>query len=131
VEIREIEAGELETLVTIAKAAQPREFASVSGFVDWRKQAQEMVWLLAEEDGEVRGAAYALTGWHTPRHRAIGVVLVASPRRVLVMAPLLAACAGFGMAWIATELGRRLRPEAGHGRPDRASGGGRGSLGRP
>ena len=51
VEIREIEAGELETLVTIAKAAQPREFASVSGFVDWREQARDMVWLVAE-DGE-------------------------------------------------------------------------------
>jgi GNAT superfamily N-acetyltransferase len=81
VAIREIQADELETLVTIAKAAQPREFAAVGGFVDWREQAQEMVWLLAEEDGEARGAAYALTGWHTPPHRAIGAVLVAPEQR--------------------------------------------------
>lgn len=80
-EIREIEAYELETLVTIAKAAQPREFASVSGFVDWRKQAADTVWLVAEEDGTTRGAAYALTGWHTPPHRAIGAVLVAPGQR--------------------------------------------------
>jgi GNAT superfamily N-acetyltransferase len=81
VEIREIDAGELETLVTIAKAAQPREFAAVSGFVDWREQAADMVWLLAEDDGTTRGAAYALTGWHTPPHRAIGAVLVAPEQR--------------------------------------------------
>lgn len=80
-EIREIDAGELETLVTIAKAAQPREFAAVSGFVDWREQAADMVWLLAEDDGTTRGAAYALTGWHTPPHRAIGAVLVAPEQR--------------------------------------------------
>jgi GNAT superfamily N-acetyltransferase len=81
VEIREIEADELEALVTIAKAAQPREFATVSGFVDWRRQAEDMVWLLAEEDGASRGAAYALTGWHTPPQRAIGAVLVAPEQR--------------------------------------------------
>src|SRR5919106_4630571 len=80
-EIREIGADELETLVTIAKAAQPREFAAVSGFVDWREQAADMVWLLAEDDGTTRGAAYALTGWHTPPHRAIGAVLVAPEQR--------------------------------------------------
>src|ERR687896_868470 len=80
-DVREIGAGELETLVTIAKAAQPREFASVSGFVDWRDQAADMVWLVAEDGGSARGAAYALTGWHTPRHRAIGAVLVAPEQR--------------------------------------------------
>jgi GNAT superfamily N-acetyltransferase len=80
-EIRQIEADELETLVAIAKAAQPREFATVSGFVDWREQAADMVWLLADERGTARGAAYALTGWHTPPHRAIGAVLVAPEER--------------------------------------------------
>lgn len=80
-EIREITSAELEKLVTIAKAAQPREFATVSGFVDWREQAEEMVWLLAEDDAATRGAAYALTGWHTPPHRAIGAVLVAPELR--------------------------------------------------
>ena len=36
-----------------------------------------MVWLLAERDGEPVGAGYALTGWHTPPHRAIAAALVA------------------------------------------------------
>ena len=40
-----------------------------------------MVWLLAERDGETRGAAYGLVGWHTPPHRAIGAALVAPDER--------------------------------------------------
>ncbi|MBA2460862.1 MAG: GNAT family N-acetyltransferase [Actinobacteria bacterium] len=80
-QIREIGEGELGTLVEIARAAQPREFASVSGFVDWRQQAAETAWLVAEEDGEPVGAAYALTGWHTPPHRAIAAAFVPPERR--------------------------------------------------
>jgi GNAT superfamily N-acetyltransferase len=40
-----------------------------------------MIWLLAEEDGAVVGAGYALTGWHTPPHRAIGSALVVPEHR--------------------------------------------------
>ena len=40
-----------------------------------------MIWLLAEEDGAVAGAGYALTGWHTPRQRAIGCALVVPEQR--------------------------------------------------
>jgi mycothiol synthase len=79
--IREIGEAELEGLVEVARAAQPREFASVSGFVDWREQAGETVWLLADRDGETVGAGYALTGWHTPGHRAIAAALVPPARR--------------------------------------------------
>jgi mycothiol synthase len=79
--IREIAEDELSELVEVAHEAQPREHAAVSSFVDWRNQAAEMVWLLAERDDETRGAAYGLTGWHTPPHRAIGAVLVAPDER--------------------------------------------------
>ena len=79
--IREIGEDELEELVDVAKAAMPREDASVSGFLDWRRQAGEMVWLLAERDGETVGAGFALTGWHTPPHRAIGAALVPPDHR--------------------------------------------------
>ena len=42
---------------------------------------------------------------------AISALLVASPRRVLVMLPLLAACAGFGAAWLGTQMWKvGLRP---------------------
>lgn len=46
---------------------------------------------------------------------ALSALLVASPRRVLVMAPLVAACAGFGAGW-AWSASRRRRP----GRADAA-----------
>jgi GNAT superfamily N-acetyltransferase len=74
--IREIDEDELPELVAVAQAAQPRSDSTVAGFVDWRKQAGAMVWMLAERELETVGAGYALTGWHTPPHRAIGVALV-------------------------------------------------------
>jgi GNAT superfamily N-acetyltransferase len=80
-QIREIGEDELQDLVDVAKAAQPREEASVAIFVDWRRQAGEMVWLLAERDGETVGGGFALNGWHTPPHRAIGASLVPPDHR--------------------------------------------------
>ena len=50
-------------------------------FVDWRDQAEDMVWPLAERDGKTVGAGFALTGWHTPPHRAIGAALVPPEHR--------------------------------------------------
>jgi hypothetical protein len=43
---------------------------------------------------------------------AISALLVASPRRVLAMLPLVAALAGVGAVW----LGSRLAAQAGHAR---------------
>src|SRR5688500_19058935 len=74
--IREIGEDELPDLVEVAQAAMPREHASVSGFVDWRRQAADMVWMLAERDLQTVGAGFALVGWHSPPHRAIGAALV-------------------------------------------------------
>jgi hypothetical protein len=47
----------------------------------------------------------------------ISALLVASPRRVLVLIPLLAACAGTAAVWLAA--GARTLP--GRGRPDGAA----------
>jgi 4-amino-4-deoxy-L-arabinose transferase-like glycosyltransferase len=58
---------------------------------------------------------------------AISALLVASPRRVLVMVPLLAALASVAMAWVATRLARSPAysevnsPIASPGRPDSLS----------
>jgi 4-amino-4-deoxy-L-arabinose transferase-like glycosyltransferase len=41
---------------------------------------------------------------------AISALLVASPRRVLVLIPLLAACAGAAVAWISAQAHRRAHP---------------------
>jgi mycothiol synthase len=79
--IREIDEDELPELVAVAQAAQPREEATVPGFVDWRRQAAQMVWMLAERDLETVGGGFALTGWHTPPYRAIGAALVPPQHR--------------------------------------------------
>jgi len=80
--IREIGEDELEAFVGVAGQAMPREdIGGVAGLIDWRRQAEAMIWLLAERDGEAVGAAYALTGWHTPPHRGIGAALVLPGRR--------------------------------------------------
>ena len=41
---------------------------------------------------------------------ALSALLVASPRRVLVMMPLVAALAGVGTMWLGTSLGGRRQP---------------------
>ena len=103
--IREIDEDELPELVEVALAAQPREYATVSGFVDWRQQAGETVWLLAERDLQTVGAGYALTGWHTPPHRSIGAALVPPEYRSAgVGIGLLNALEGWAAEQGATEL---------------------------
>lgn len=74
--IREVGEDELGAFAAVVKAAFPREEATVEGFVDWKRQAEDMAWFLA--DG---GAAFVLTGWHTPPGHAIGQVGVLSERR--------------------------------------------------
>lgn len=55
---------------------------------------------------------------------ALSALLVASPRRVLVMLPLLAACAGVGAVWLGARLHRaRLSFPPHGGRKDNHSGG--------
>ena len=82
VEIRQIGEDEVDKLLDVLGRAMPREdTGGAAGFVDWKRQAEAMVWLLAERDGVVVGAGYALTGWHTPPHRAIGAALVAPVHR--------------------------------------------------
>jgi GNAT superfamily N-acetyltransferase len=76
--IRQINEDELQTLVDIDNRVFPREDASVAGFVDWKRQAEAMAWFLAEDGA---GAAFALTGWHTPPGHAIGVVTVLPEHR--------------------------------------------------
>jgi GNAT superfamily N-acetyltransferase len=80
--IREIGEAELEAFIGVLAVAMPREeTGGIAGLVDWRRHAQDMIWLLAEEDGEVVGAAYGVAGWHTPPHRGLGAALVVPERR--------------------------------------------------
>ena len=76
-EIREIGEDELSVFVDVTQQAFPREEFTPTGLVDWKRQAEAMAWFLAGE----HGAAFALTGWHTPPGHAIGGVAVVPERR--------------------------------------------------
>ena len=64
-EIREIEEDELARWVAVTKAAT-NEADTVEGYLDWKRQARETVWLLASEGKEDVGAAIGIGGWHSP-----------------------------------------------------------------
>jgi GNAT superfamily N-acetyltransferase len=75
--IREIGEAELERFLAVVDETAPRaNMGGVAGLVDWRRQAQDTIWLLADQNGEVVGAGFAVTGWHTPPHRGIAGALV-------------------------------------------------------
>jgi GNAT superfamily N-acetyltransferase len=96
--LREIQEGELARWVAVVNATE-REPGSEEGliadFLDWKRQAPQTVWLLAEEDGTAVGAGRLTPGWHSPagvaradvrvpaeaRGRGIGAALLAELQR--------------------------------------------------
>lgn len=80
-EIREVtEGGPFDRWHRTMQAASSRT-DSKEGYVDWRRQAAETVWLLASDGSEELGAAVALTGWYSPPHAARADVRVPPPAR--------------------------------------------------
>jgi GNAT superfamily N-acetyltransferase len=68
-EIREIQEDELPRWVAVVSATEPesgREEVMIADFVDWKRQAPQTVWLLAQEDGAAVGAGRLTPGWHSP-----------------------------------------------------------------
>jgi GNAT superfamily N-acetyltransferase len=51
--------------VTIRNKARPDDPGTIEGLVDWRRQAEDMVWLIATDDGADVGGGLALVGWHS------------------------------------------------------------------
>jgi GNAT superfamily N-acetyltransferase len=92
--LREIQEDELARWVAVVNATE-REPGSEEGliadFLDWKRQAPQTVWLLAEEDGTAVGTGRLTPGWHSPagvaradvrvpaeaRGRGIGAALLA------------------------------------------------------
>jgi GNAT superfamily N-acetyltransferase len=69
VSIREIHEDELGRWVAVVAAAEPQggiEERMIADFLDWKRQAPETVWLLAEDDGTAVGAGRLTPGWHSP-----------------------------------------------------------------
>ena len=89
-EIREIHEDELERWVAATSAAT-HEADTVEGYLDWKKQARETIWLLAS-DGRDVGTAIGIGGWHSPAGVARGeVAVIPAARGAGVGAELLAA----------------------------------------
>src|SRR6187551_3294228 len=67
-EIREIAEDELERWIATAKAALD-EADTVEGYLDWKRQARETIWLLASDEGRDvdRGRRLAFTRGRRPR----------------------------------------------------------------
>lgn len=71
VEVQRIEASELDRLVAVHDAVRPDDPTSPEELIDWRQQAEAMLWLVAVESGEDVGAGIGVVGWHSPRDTAL------------------------------------------------------------
>jgi len=65
IDISHVDVDELPRLVAVHNALRPDDPATVEGFVDWRRQAEGMAWLVASDGGEDVGAGIGLVGWHS------------------------------------------------------------------
>jgi GNAT superfamily N-acetyltransferase len=74
-EVTEINEDELARWVVVVKAAT-NEADTAEGYLDWKRQARETVWLLASEGKDDLGAAIGIGGWHSPEGVARGEVAV-------------------------------------------------------
>jgi GNAT superfamily N-acetyltransferase len=63
--LREIAEDELARLVRVLAAVRPRERWSAENLVDWRRQAEETIWLLACDGYSEVGAGIGVHGWHS------------------------------------------------------------------
>ncbi len=79
-EIREIHEEELDRFVAAMRAALD-EADTAEGYVDWKQQAQETIWLVASEREHDVGAAIGIGGWHSPEGVARGEVRVVDEAR--------------------------------------------------
>jgi GNAT superfamily N-acetyltransferase len=75
-EIDEIGADHLERWIGIAGRVRADRKGDVAEYVDWKRQAEDMVWLVASKDGEDAGAALAYVGWHSKPGTGHGEVFV-------------------------------------------------------
>ena len=65
IEVVTVDAAELGRVVAVHNAVRTDDPTTVEGLVDWKRQADDMVWLVAVDDGEDAGAAVGLVGWHS------------------------------------------------------------------
>jgi GNAT superfamily N-acetyltransferase len=66
VSIDEIGESALERLIEVRNAVWPNDPSSAAQYVDWRRQAKEMLWLIARSGDTDVGMAEGIHGWHSP-----------------------------------------------------------------
>jgi GNAT superfamily N-acetyltransferase len=79
-EIREVYEDELDRWVATTRAALD-EADTAEGYVDWKRQARETIWLLASEGRRDVGTAIGIGGWHSPEGVARAEVRVVPDAR--------------------------------------------------
>jgi GNAT superfamily N-acetyltransferase len=72
VRVSSVGKAELERVVAVHNAVRSDDPTSVDELVDWKRQAEDMVWLVAAADGEDAGAGVGLVGWHSEPQTARG-----------------------------------------------------------
>jgi GNAT superfamily N-acetyltransferase len=63
--VEHVDADGVRRLVAVRNAVRLDDPVSVEDIVDWRRQAEDMVWLVAVDEGTDVGAGLALVGWHS------------------------------------------------------------------
>jgi GNAT superfamily N-acetyltransferase len=79
-DVREVGEDELERWIGVARAALD-EADTVEGYLDWKRQARQTVWLLASDAGREVGTAIGVGGWHSPEGVARGEIRVIGAER--------------------------------------------------
>jgi L-amino acid N-acyltransferase YncA len=64
--IREIGEDELAGWVETRKAVPQSDTGTVEDYLDWRRQAPDLQWLVAEHDGARVAVGMLVPGWHAP-----------------------------------------------------------------
>jgi GNAT superfamily N-acetyltransferase len=84
IEIREIGPDGLERWIAVAAEVRADRAGTVADYLDWKRQAEDMAWVVASQDDEVVGVGFAYVGWHSapgtgnaeayvlPAHRGAG-----------------------------------------------------------
>jgi GNAT superfamily N-acetyltransferase len=65
VEVVTVDADDLHRVVRVHNAVRPEDTTTVEELVDWRRQADDMTWLVAVSEGEDAGVGIGIVGWHS------------------------------------------------------------------
>jgi RimJ/RimL family protein N-acetyltransferase len=101
VEIIVVDASSVERLVAVHNAVRWDDPVGANELIDWRRQAEDMVWLVAVEGGRDVGGGIGLVGWHSlPQTARVEAWTVPDARGrgvgSAVLAELLGWCAAHG-----------------------------------